>query len=155
MISNEEYEEALNNKDNNNILESVISKYRGSIDSDDLSHCKHVALWKALKSYDPKKKTKFTSYLYTIANNYCKNMCKKKKSIQIGKLEMVVDETDFQEGVDVYDLLEKVPEYKKIIHQRYILCMTWKEIAKDNNCCIASAVQKVSRGLEKMRIKSL
>ena len=45
------------------IMNAVGSKYR-SIDPDQLESIKLNTLWECAKKYDPKRGTKFTSYLY-------------------------------------------------------------------------------------------
>ena len=46
-ISDEQFDEALKNKDNLRIMNSVCSRYRKSIPYDELERCKMVSLWQA------------------------------------------------------------------------------------------------------------
>lgn len=155
MISNSEYEQALKNEDNNNILEKVISKYRDTLDEDDLVHCKLISLWKALKAFDNSRQAKFTSFLYVVTDNYCKSMCKTNNKTVTLNIDLPSDTTPFYDMIDLDDLLEQIPEYSSFVVERYILGMTWDEIAKKNNCNRVYAMKQVNRGIEKMKRISL
>ena len=74
-ISNLEYEEALKNEDNIKIINSVCRKYAKRIDREDLHRCKLIALWDAIKKYNPDRGVKFTSLaalLGSAKNKYTK-----------------------------------------------------------------------------------
>ena len=63
-ISDAEFNEALENKDNVRIMNSVCSRYRKSIPYEEIERCKMISLWEALRAFDPNGGKKFTSFLY-------------------------------------------------------------------------------------------
>ena len=71
-IGNKEFDEASKDRNNINILNKACSRYVKSIPADELERCKLIALWEALKAFDPEKGGKFTSFLYKRADWECK-----------------------------------------------------------------------------------
>lgn len=65
-ITNADYELALKDTNNINIINKLVSKYKKYIPNEELQICMKMALWKALKKYDKTKGRKFTSYLYMV-----------------------------------------------------------------------------------------
>ena len=64
MITDTDFENALSDSNNQRIMSKVSSKYMNSISYDELESEKLIVLWECLKTYDPRRKKKFTSFLY-------------------------------------------------------------------------------------------
>lgn len=137
-----------------------------------------ISLTKAfeyIKSYNPDKK--FSTWLYTIANNKIKDSYKRKtskKRIPFDKILYgekvfglpIEDSDDFNEGDDFYneksklkDAVEKLPErYKKIVEKRIYEDKNFKEISRelniDENKCTARAMFFRGKGMIKKEINS-
>lgn len=47
------------------VMNKASKSFKLSLDADEIYTCQINALWKAIKNYNPSKKTKFTTYLYT------------------------------------------------------------------------------------------
>ena len=54
-IGDTEFNEALRDRNNINIMNKVCSKYFTIIPYDELERCKLISLWSALQKYDPEK----------------------------------------------------------------------------------------------------
>lgn len=57
-------ENALSDKDITKIMIKASNSFKSQLDADEIKTCKLNALWKAIKNFNPDKKTKFTTYLY-------------------------------------------------------------------------------------------
>lgn len=55
---------AMNDKDITKIMIKASNSFKSQLDVDEIHTCKLNALWKAIKNFNPNKKTKFTTYLY-------------------------------------------------------------------------------------------
>lgn len=58
-------EEALNDKDINNIMNKAARQFANQLDEDEIYTCKLNALWKSFLNFKPDFGTKFTTYLYS------------------------------------------------------------------------------------------
>ena len=52
-VTNDEFKEAFKNLDNIRIMNKVCSRYRATIPYEEIERCKMIALWQALKAFDP------------------------------------------------------------------------------------------------------
>lgn len=100
-ISNEEYDEALNNPDYQKIINSILSQFNFSYD--DKKECKLIGLWEALRLYSPDKDCEFTTYLYYHIWWQC--VSKLKKS------EKTLSSLSSIESCPSFNLSEYVPEF--------------------------------------------
>ena len=154
-ISDEQFDEALKNKDNLRIMNSVCSRYRKSIPYDELERCKMVALWQALEAFDPNGGKKFTSFLYTRTDWECKRQIsainKKRKSNSLEFHESLYVLAN-KNSVEIEDIINKLsPKFNKVINQRFFYSMTMEEIAKENNYSRETARLYIIQALDKIK----
>lgn len=61
---NETMEQALNNRDYQQVMHKAAQKFRKSLDEDTVYTCQINALWHSLENFDPSRNVKFTTYLH-------------------------------------------------------------------------------------------
>ena len=134
MVSNEVYEKALKNNDNLMIMHSAGSCFMTTLDVDEIYRCKLMALWEALKSWNPRRGRKFTAFLYQRVRWECLKSIQiknKNRGVQIENLEKVApNETPMCELLDGLPL-----ELQDIVHKRYVYSMTLREIGDEYGYC--------------------
>tara|TARA_R110002167_G_scaffold221615_1_gene426528 strand:- start:2044 stop:2517 length:474 start_codon:yes stop_codon:yes gene_type:complete len=152
-VSNLEYEEALKNEDNIKIINSVCRKYLKRIDTEDLHRCKLMALWDAIKKYNPDRGVKFTSFLYSCVTWECKRQVHHNMKTKPG--QMCAEKEDRpQKGSEVKDLINSLPnKFSKVVSQRFMYGYTIKEIARENNYSRETARQNVKKAVKALRKK--
>ena len=152
-IGNKEFDEASKDRNNINILNKACSRYIKSIPADELARCKLIALWEALKAFDPEKGGKFTSFLYKRADWECKKQLyainKHSKSIEYQECYGFCNDVDVAE---IKDLLQKLhPRLRTVIKQRFFDNLTMEEIGKKNNYSRETARRYIISALEKLK----
>ena len=152
-IGDEEFDLAWNDINNVKILNKVCSKYSRIIPKDELDRCKLIALWEALKAYDPEKGQKFTSFLYKRADWECKKQLyainKHSKSVEYQEYYGLCNDVELAE---IKDLLQKLhPRLRTVIKQRFFDNLTMEEIGKKNNYSRETARRYIISALEKLR----
>ena len=141
---NETYDEAVNNIDYKKIMDKVCSRYNRYVDPHDLSSMRHYTLWQCLEKYDPKYKTKFTSYLYSQLTFAIKNSLKKKKR-EFTNIPIEKSRTP-PENIDLL-LSDFPPEYRGLLRQKYLGNMTMEEIGQANGYSRETARRKIKKAL--------
>ena len=146
------YNEAYKNKDNQKIIQSVLSKYRRQLDKDTLKSCGLNALWRCLQSHSDNFKTKFTSSLWRFVNWECKKELQtlartKYKSTEL--YDIPIEETSFTIFDELHGLLP--PEYCKIVKLRFEHGMTLREIGKVFGYTKESARLKLQHALKQIK----
>ena len=154
-ISDAEFNEALENKDNVRIMNSVCSRYRKSIPYEEIERCKMISLWEALRAFAPNGVKKFTSFLYTRTDWECK------RQISAMKRGQKIKALEFKESlyvllnkdtIEIEDIISNLnSKYKKVIEQRFFYRMTMEEIAKENNYSRETARRYIIQALEKIK----
>ena len=157
-VAEEEFKEALKNTDNMKIMNKVCSRYRATIPYDEIERCKMVALWQALKAFDPNGGRKFTSFLYNRIDWECKKQIYEINKHRRIKTEAclsylgVASSEDFIKFLEVKDILEKVDDNsRKVLEQRFFQRMTMKEIAESNGYSRETARRNIIQSLEKIK----
>lgn len=123
VVSNEEFETALNNKDNALLIYSITNKYRG-LDAETKRECGLTALWRALQKFDASYGQKFTSSLYRFVHWECRRFLARGKNkrtfVSVKPLEQEdVSELETKEFVERY--VKLLPAYNREIIQLYYL----------------------------------
>ena len=125
-VTESEFLEAYRNLDNTRIMNKVCSRYRNTIPHDEIERCKLVALWEAMKAFDPNGGRKFTSFLYNRIDWECKkeiqriNRHKKRTAFFIDGQPEGSHTPDYRnlrsyETVNMEEAIETlVPKYKNI-----------------------------------------
>lgn len=142
-ISNEEYLSAVNNKDNSNIIKSVLKRYSDILDYDTLTECSLHGLWRALQFHNGEKyTTKFTSSLWKFIKWECqqKMLDNKKSKKKYDKSRNVYDDDnlmyfdrisiDKENQEDIfYEINKHINEENiKILKMRFIDKLSLKDI---------------------------
>ena len=126
------------------IMNAVGSRYR-SIDPDQLDSIKLNTLWECAKKYDPKRGTKFTSFLYQNLTFAFKNELKKKiREFPTETIELNTPSRSTNHA-DIFDGLPK--EYAVLLEQKYVYNMTMNEIGKKNGYSRETARRKVAKAV--------
>jgi len=137
--------ELLNDSNVVGIMNAVGARYR-SIDPDQLDSIKLNTLWECAKKYDPKRGTKFTSFLYQNLVFAFKNELKKR--IREFATETIEVNTVSRSSnlIDVFDGIPK--EYASLLEQKYVYNMTMNEIGKQNGYSRETARRKVAKAVK-------
>jgi DNA-directed RNA polymerase specialized sigma24 family protein len=137
--------ELLNDSNVVGIMNAVGARYR-SIDPDQLDSIKLNTLWECAKKYDPKRGTKFTSFLYQNLVFAFKNELKKR--IREFATETIEANTVSRSSnlIDVFDGIPK--EYASLLEQKYVYNMTMNEIGKQNGYSRETARRKVAKAVK-------
>ena len=150
---NLEYEKALENEDYAKILNSVCKKYRFRMDKEDLHRCKLIALWDAIKKFNPDKGVKFTSFLYNCITWECRRQVtqnNKRKTVPL----INEKQQQISSHYELTDLINSLPkEYSKVLIQKFFHGYTITEIAKQNNYSRETARIRVNNAIDKLRRK--
>tara|TARA_B100002019_G_scaffold282003_1_gene286736 strand:+ start:374 stop:850 length:477 start_codon:yes stop_codon:yes gene_type:complete len=145
-------------KDKNiiNIMNKVSFPYKNNIDCDEIDSIKMDILWNCINNYDPKRGSKFTSYLYQQLSFAFRSRVKKKKKEYAS--EFVRDNTaclKTQSDMNCYDMLEGLPlDVSCIIKQRFVDNMTMKEIGSVNGYSRETARRKLIKAVKICREKN-
>jgi DNA-directed RNA polymerase specialized sigma24 family protein len=133
------------------IMNAVGARYR-SIDPDQLDSIKLNTLWECAKKYDPKRGTKFTSYLYQNLVFAFKNEIKKR--IREYPTETIELNTPAK-GTSNTDIFDGIPEeYVNLLEQKYIYNMTMNEIGNRNGYSRETARRKVAKAVKFYKINN-
>ena len=137
--------ELLNDSNVVGIMNAVGARYR-SIDPDQLDSIKLNTLWECAKKYDPKRGTKFTSFLYQNLVFAFKNELKKR--IREFATETIEANTVSRSSnlIDIFDGIPK--EYASLLEQKYVYNMTMNEIGKQNGYSRETARRKVAKAVK-------
>lgn len=149
MITNEEYEVALANKDNQNTVKRALYKYKQSINEDDLYSCGLTALWRSLTYYKKNQGSNFLALLYKISQQQCINYLR----VQNRQLP-TCSNCDRVADSDPYfwiDLSGIPPDIYMVLNQRYVDRMTMKEIATKNGYSKVTATKRLKKALQYVR----
>ena len=158
QVTEEEFQDANSNLDNVRIMNKVCSRYRNTIPADEIERCKLIALWEAMKAFDPNGGRKFTSFLYNRIDWECKKQIQQIKrarrkiafSIE-GPLEDCKSITQY-DSIAIKDAIDNLgPKYKKVLYQRFFERMTMQEIADTNSYSRETARRYINIALEKLK----
>ena len=101
--------------DNSNLIYSIISRYQGYYDKEDLYQIGVIGIIKAYKNYDPHSTTKFTTYAYTYIFGEV--------------LKYVNDNRNFKLSKEYLTMYKKINEAKTILTQRLMKIPTNFELS--------------------------
>jgi len=150
-VTNNEYETALRDVVNLKILNKVRKKYYRLIPQEELERCLLIALWNALRRFNPTKGRKFTSYLYiSLEWECCKWITNDKKDAQDNNAQHLdsfvsYEKLEYDQFNDILSVLPK--RLSKVIEQKILYNMTFKEIAKKNKYSHETARKRFLEGL--------
>ena len=143
----DKFDSYLKDPDVNGVIYKVFSKYRGSIDVDELDSIKMLPLWNCIGKYDPDKGVKFTTFLYSYLTFACKNELKKKKrEFGCEQIEALDYRSNSRELRDIVDGLP--PDVAKVLKQRFIYSMTMNEIGYANGYSRETARRRLIHAIQ-------
>lgn len=169
LISNEEFEQIWHNTDNKSILYNVMNHFARRYERSHATKVcrKHLyangqyVMWQAATSYKPDhdSKTKFTTFLHTVASNWCKyyfGKLHKTSEKEVGLDAVLFEKFETNSSIDerefVREILEKLPPSdKNILYQRFFDGKTLKEIGDTEGYSAERARQKIDQILNNLR----
>jgi len=173
-ISDTEFNEALANSDNANIIKAVTQRYCGVLSSDDLRACGLHALWRCLQYHDPSYGQKFTTSLHRFTDWECKRELRKQRGGKTKRAVVIVplyeqsvetlhENQDFL-GNNLYNPLNEELEHvrermgqlpfdwqRQVVEQYYFKHMTMEQIGRANGYSKEAARQKINKALTCLR----
>jgi DNA-directed RNA polymerase specialized sigma24 family protein len=177
-ISNQEFEKALLNSDNANIIKAVTQRFLGVLSSEDLKACGLQALWRCLQYHQDRFGQKFTTSLHRLTDWECKRELRKQRGGKInGKIKRAAvivplydqavfvfpEDEDFL-GNNLYNPLNEDLEHirermkhlpfewqRKVVEQYYFRHMTMEQIGKANGYSKEAARQKLKKTMVLLR----
>lgn len=151
MVSNEEYEAALNNLDNIHIMEKACWQFRFALNQDDIKECKLIALWDSLRCWKPGGK-KFTSFLYQKLRWQCLKAINKKKKQKFDHI--VIEPFSKNDNAEFIEWMDELSEeLQDIFEKRFIYKMTLREIGEEYDCCHETIRKKINQALKTLKSK--
>lgn len=152
FVDNSIYTNAYENKDNQQIIKSVLSKYRGRLTEETLKSCGLNALWRCLQQHDEKYTTKFTSSLWRFVHWECKKELKTLARSKFRPQEL----TDIAEEVPLDNLFDDISsildqEQAKIVKLRFLEGMTLKEIGNTFGVTKEAVRLKLKKALNQIK----
>ncbi len=152
-VRNEEFEEALANEDNIKILNHVCKRYTNQISPEDLYTCKLIALWEAIRNFNPEKKVKFTSFLYNWIGWECKRQISRYQKDRRLSTNRYFDKNSTDPNrCEFLDFIDSLPKkLATVLKQRYLYGYTVQEIAERNHYSRETARQYIKKGVQKLK----
>lgn len=156
-ISNELMNEFLENNENQKIMNKAARPFRKVLDYDEVENCKRLAMWKALRSYDSEKGSKFTTFLYRGVYFECKGAASQiMKSAD--NLEFFEEYGNYEQPQSTLENIEWVDEIKnisggEILFDEYYLGLNLTEIAEKYETNIYQIRKRKKKILDLMHSK--
>jgi DNA-directed RNA polymerase specialized sigma24 family protein len=118
---NDKIENALKDPNLQGIMNKAASTFTRQLTQDEIYTCKINALWKSLKHWDERKKSKFSTYLFNGVKYECIRELKfKKKNKAIGGKDLdkiLASREDHVAEADIIDEIDNLP-YAELIKDR-------------------------------------
>jgi DNA-directed RNA polymerase specialized sigma24 family protein len=145
------YEDYINDADTMRIAQSAAASFRNVLSSDEIKSCILNALLRAIKKYDKRSKTKFTSYLHNGVVFECLSQRKFNKNNNQQLHSNITDTQDDFSSVETLDLIESVCDDPSLVFDRFYKNMTIKELATSRNVCGETIRIRLNKNLEKIK----
>jgi RNA polymerase sigma factor (sigma-70 family) len=154
FVSNEEFEAALRNTDNDKIIKKVLSQYINVLSKEDLHDCGLHGLWRCLGYHRDGMGKLFTTNLWWFVDNECKRILKKNSTKNVvsicNDIEAKNENEDLRNHLlECIDLLK--PKYKQVLIQYYFEKRTMDEIGRLNNYSKETASQNIKKAMSRLR----
>lgn len=168
-VSDEEYNQALANKDNLHVIKSVLVKYRKALSREDLQSCGLKALWRALQYYRPEFGQKFTTSLHLFVRWECNHELKKRPKGGYEVVAFFEENMDFvrrsgnkgpEEELETLEDLNHIRErmrllphdwQRQVIAQHYFDQMSMTQIGEANGYGRETARKRVREAVKVLR----
>jgi DNA-directed RNA polymerase specialized sigma24 family protein len=157
MITDFEYEEALNDPDNIAVMNSACVCYQ-RLGQDTLENCRLHGLYRCLETHDDTLGSKFTSSLFQHVIWQCQQAVNEQQRMITG-FELTIDpqvRDNSMASVMVDDCLSVLSDRDaEMVRDRYLYSMTLGELAEKYDCSRMGAKFIVEKSLETMRESAL
>lgn len=162
IVSNEEYTKAYNNKDNRNIIQSYIKKYRKSLPWDVRKSTGMYALWRCMQYHEEGHGQKFTTSLCRFLgwefNRQWQKYSKQKESVSYcdGFANKKADDGFFKLFEDsdaLYEYLAYLDESDaQLVEDYFVKGLSVKKIAENNGEAYDKACKRFKRVLQELKL---
>jgi RNA polymerase sigma factor (sigma-70 family) len=146
--------------------------YSRNINTQDVIEDKNTLIWKSIQSYNPEKKSKFSTWLANQTRYLCLNLLNQKMNyVQMEEVELarrhekasIPEEDNFLTiKNNIFDVLDSLKDKRvsKIFELRYYSDKkdrAWKEIGKSLNISVQTAINLHKKGKKiiKSRLKTV
>lgn len=147
------FEDLMVNDDIVKIAKHASSRFTNTLTKDEIYTCVLNAIWKAKNNHDPKKGSKFTTYLY----NGIIMECLTQQKFNRGKTVVSVHNNvaNSRDYVGEIDLLDEVKncENADIMIDHFYKNKSIKEIAKEQGVSGETIRVKIKKNLEKLKTR--
>jgi RNA polymerase sigma factor (sigma-70 family) len=161
-VSNEEFNAALANEDNNKIIKKVLSTFSHVIPPEDLEICGQEALWRCLGYHEQGKGNKLTTSLWRFTQWECLRTLKKirrennKRMINISTIEtkekFEIPINNNEEAKHLHECISLLsPLDRELIQEYYFDRRTMHEIGKLHGYSKEAARQKINKAVNRLR----
>ena len=155
-ILNDKIEAALKDQDIIALTKSVTRSYRKSLSEDEIKSCILNALSRSISNFDPRKNSKFTTYLHKGLKIECLTQIKKNKPLlkfSTKSLSKIDDKSETQMMIiEVMDEIDRLKDGHLVV-DKYLNNYTAKEIAIKNGIHPETVRIKIKKTLESLRRK--
>ena len=155
-ILNDKIEAALKDQDIIALTKSVTRSYRKSLSEDEIKSCILNALSRSISNFDPRKNSKFTTYLHKGLRIECLTQIKKNKPLlkfSNKSLSKVDDKSETQMAmIEVMDEIGRLKDGHLVV-DKYLNNYTLVEIGDKNGLHAESVRVKIKKTIETLRDK--
>ncbi len=147
-------EDILSDSDCLNVAKKASIPFSGVLSQDEINCCITNAAWNSVKSFNPEKNTKLTTFLYKgvviectkqIKNNNGKN--KKLKVINYSGFNLIEDKSGYTSNIDIMDEIKNCKD-PDIMYGRFYENKTLSEIAKEKSITKEAVRLRIKKNLK-------
>lgn len=155
-VANKDFNQALADSNNRNILFSISNKFRNDISKEELKNRRYMALFQCMRQHDYSGKVKFTTSLYYHMKWQCYKALKfeakgRLSYIPLLEHEDLVDNSSLK-NFEVDECLNMISEhYSKILRHYYFEDMNLREIGLANGYSHETARIKLEQAKQAFR----
>lgn len=159
-MTDEVYEQAYNNLDNQRIMLAASSSFVNSLTEEGRAEQMRIALFRCLRNFDPSQGRKFTTSLYQYTRWACLNAVRERKRIKRKSIDSIEthpeppapinpNQDDIDHVMECMSFLD--PKDRSIIHQYYLQNMTLDEIGRFNAYTRQAAFQNLTKATKRLQ----
>lgn len=145
------YEHYVNDVEIMKVAQNAASSFRNVLSPDEIKSCILNAILRAVKKYDKRNKTKFTSYLHNGVVFECLSQRKFNKNENNQLHINIEDQRDEFSDLDTRELIESVCDDPTLVIDRFYGNMTIKELAEKRSVCGETIRIRLNKNLEKIK----
>lgn len=145
------YEHYVNDVEVMKVAQNAASSFRNVLSPDEIKSCILNAILRAVKKYDKRSKTKFTSYLHNGVVFECLSQRKFNRNNNNQLHTNISDHRDEVSDFETRDLIESVCDDPSLVIDRFYGNMTIKELAEKRSVCGETIRIRLNKNLEKIK----